>query len=94
MIVVKVELHSAVTGEVSEIARMHIINDGSGTRTRGNYHVRTLKGQSTEAFERQQIQRSSSVINYPRLSAHVWNLVTDALANMGYGLGISKKQED
>ena len=40
MIVVRVELHSAITGQVSELARMNIANIG-GTQTKGDYHCET-----------------------------------------------------
>lgn len=39
MLVVKVELHSAITGETTEIARMIIHNEG-GTKSSGDYGVR------------------------------------------------------
>lgn len=39
MIVVKVELHSAITGKVSEIGRMEICNTGEGTSEVGEYSV-------------------------------------------------------
>lgn len=38
MIIVRVELHSAITGRVTELARMGIINDGtSEINAKGNY---------------------------------------------------------
>ena len=39
MLVVKVELHSAVDGSVVEIGRANISNDGTGTHDVGNYLV-------------------------------------------------------
>ena len=39
MIVVKVELHSVRDGEVTEIGRTVIANDGTGDRKRRNYDV-------------------------------------------------------
>lgn len=44
MLVVKVELHSAVTGEITEIARSVIYNTGEGTVTRGDYKTFSLRG--------------------------------------------------
>lgn len=44
MLVVKVELHSAVTGEVTEIARSVIYNTGEGSATRGHYKCFSLRG--------------------------------------------------
>lgn len=37
MLIVRVELHSAITGEITEIARALIYNDGHGTITTGDY---------------------------------------------------------
>lgn len=88
MIVVRVELWSAVTGEVSELARMTIDNVG-GTDQLGDYRTRTMRGRSAEALHRAMlndtIQREGKVIGHPRLREHVWNLVAKALSGMGYG---------
>ncbi|API58901.1 hypothetical protein BSL82_05890 [Tardibacter chloracetimidivorans] len=84
MIVIRVELWSAVTGKVSEIARMHICNTG-GTVERGDYVAQTFKGRSSDTLSRRQIQRSGNVRDHPRLTQHVWNLVAKALKSMGYG---------
>lgn len=84
MIVVRVELHSAVSGNVTELARAHICNVG-GTDTSGDYDVRTLRGRSAETLDRGQVQRHGKVRGYPRQALHVWNLVATALATMGYG---------
>lgn len=89
MIVVRVELWSAVTGEVSELARMTIDNVG-GTRELGDYRARTMRGRSAEALHRAMlrgvIQREGKVLRHPRLREHVWNLVGKALCSMGYGV--------
>ena len=73
MIVVKVELHSAVTGIVSEIGRTILVNDGTGTRSRGNYHVAVMRKGSRQTL------RNGRVEDYPRLSYNVWRLVSRAL---------------
>jgi hypothetical protein len=89
MLVVKIELHSANTGEVKEIGRMHISNVG-GTNDRGDYKVDVLKrgafrGRARQSEYRwgdlQQLPttRTGSVENYPRLSYNVWRLVLRAL---------------
>jgi hypothetical protein len=90
VIVVRVELHSAITGVTTEIARALIYNVG-GTRERGNYKTMVFKGRDGEAWTREQIRaampnpmREAEVSDYPRLSLHVWNLVTRALIAMGY----------
>lgn len=87
MIVVRVELWSAITGQKSEIARMHITNDGSGSSLnprKGDYNVEVFKGRSCEALGRGHIHRTARVEGYNRLSLHVWNLVKRALDAAGY----------
>lgn len=84
MIVVRVELHLAISGEVSELARAYIDNIG-GDRNLGDYRVRTLKGRDTRALDRGTVQREGKVIGHPRLREHVWNLVAKALVGTGYG---------
>lgn len=88
MIVVKVELWSAITGETSEIARMTIDNIG-GNQQRGDYRTRTMRGRSVEALHKamltDNVTREGKVLGHERLRLHVWNLVAKALAGMGYG---------
>ncbi|WP_337846890.1 hypothetical protein [Sphingomonas sp.] len=83
MIVVRVELHSAIDGQVTEIARMAIDNIG-GTATRGDYRIRTLRGRSTASLARFKVQREGRVHGHARLALHVWCLVAKALAAVGY----------
>ena len=73
MIVVKVELHSARTGKVSEIGRLLISNDGTGSPTRGNYVIQRLR-RGTQA-----VQKTGRVEDYPRQSYSVWELLKRAL---------------
>lgn len=90
MIVVRVELHSAITGQQTELARMVIDNIG-GTVQRGDYRARTLRGRSRDALDRamrslpRQVQREGRVVGHARLREHVWNLVSKALIGMNYG---------
>jgi hypothetical protein len=85
MLIIRVELHSAITHRVTEIARMEIINDGSSTNpAKGNYIVRTLKGRSKEYLDRRMTLRLDDVKNWPRLGKHVWYLVAAALQALGY----------
>ncbi len=84
MIVVRVELWSAITGEKTELARMHIANIGR-TETIGNYNAATLRGRSSADLDRNSVQRKCQILGHPRLSQHVWNLVAKALSGMGYG---------
>jgi hypothetical protein len=91
MIVIRVELHSAVTRKVTEIARMHITNIG-GSRQVGHYSARTYRGRSSEQLSRGEVQRQDSIRNYPRLSLHVWHLVARALVAMKYAGGAEIEQ--
>ncbi len=85
MIVVRVELHSAVTGKVTELVRMEVANDGTGTRTRRHYEARTLRGRNTKALNQRTTQRQTTLRDWPSEQLHVWNLVATLLAKMGYG---------
>lgn len=84
MIVVRVELHSAVNGQITELARAHISNIG-GTNEAGDYECVTLRGRSTATIDRRVPQRHGKVLGHARLREHVWNLVAKALTGMGYG---------
>ena len=88
MIVVRVELHSAITKRVTELARMTIANAG-GTEQRGDYDCQTLRGRDSDALDRSfadsVVTRKCQVRGHERLKLHVWNLVAKALAGMGYG---------
>lgn len=75
MILVRVELHSARTGKVTELGRMHISNVGTGTAERGNYRIEVMRKGSQD-----RVQRAGAVLGYPRLSYPVWELVRRALA--------------
>jgi len=83
MIIVRVELHSAATRQVTEIARMRICNIG-GTRERGDYRAETFRGRSAQQLARLIRQRAATISDYPRLSIHVWHLIARALVGMGY----------
>ena len=84
MIIVRVELHSAITGAVTELARMRICNDGSGSATHGNYSGSTFRGRDKAALDRAIVSRSAGLSDYPRQSQHIWNLVARMLQRMGY----------
>ncbi len=74
MIVVKIELHSARTHEVTEIGRMHIMNTGYSDRPEwGNYVARLFRRGSRKVL------REASVNDHARLSATVWKLVAKAI---------------
>lgn len=80
MLVVKVELHSARTGEITEIARAIIANVG-GTNELGDYTVRV--GRKAKQFDNRTVWhkpfRTGEVKKYPRLRYNVWRLVIRAL---------------
>lgn len=84
MIRVRVELLSAVTGKTTERARMHIINDGTGGMTLGDYDVKVLRGRCAEALDNGLVNKRGRVVRYPRQRLHVWNLVRRALTATGY----------
>ena len=77
MLVINVELHSAITHKITTIARMSISNVG-GTVSRGDYSAKTFHKTTGEPL------RSGEVLNHPRISANVWVLVRKALQVMGY----------
>jgi len=80
MIVVKVELHSAITGNVTELARMTVATDGTGDVKTGNYNVyRARKGQKTNVDLLSKPFRAGRVECHARLNEHVWNLVRKAI---------------
>ena len=88
MIRVRVELISATTGKTTELARMHIANDGKQSAAnprRGSYSGKTLIGRSVKALELGIVNRCGVVENHDRLGLHVWHLVGKMLCNMGYG---------
>lgn len=85
MIVVRVELWSAITGAKTELARMEICNDETGTFQRRNYIARTLTGRSTAQLDRRKTERQAEFKNYPSERVHIWNLVAAVLETLGYG---------
>lgn len=90
MIVVKVELWSAVSGEKTELARMVLDNQAvSDDGQKGDYRVRTFRGRNAKALTlsmvTNNVTRESKVVGHRRLALHVWHLVAKGLANMGYG---------
>jgi hypothetical protein len=73
MIRVTVELIPWGVGEPKQIGLMHIANDGSGSRDRGNYTASVFrKGWG-------KVLRRGEVKDYPRLNYNVWRLVMRCL---------------
>lgn len=83
MIIVRVELHSAITGNTTELARMDLCNIG-GTRNSGDYDVKVMRGRDREKLSKRTAQREGRVLGHPRLSQHVWHLVAKALKACNY----------
>jgi hypothetical protein len=88
MIVVKIELWSARTGEQTELGRMYIANDGtSRDPKRGDYKVKVARKGSKKfngwrdfkGWAAIKSTREGEVKDYPRLSYNVWRLITRAL---------------
>lgn len=92
MIVVRVELHSAITGQRTELARMEICNQGSGSVSLGDYAARTLRGRGEASLNQGALSRSTTLDRWPRQKLHVWNLVAALLSGMGYGHPARKGQ--
>lgn len=85
MIVVSVQLWSARTGRKTELARMEICNDETGTKSLRNYIARTLRGRCTTALDRRTTHRQTRITRWPSERVHVFNLVAACLKRMAYG---------
>ena len=87
MIVVRIELHSARTGEVTELGKMLIANDGTSPNPkRGDYTVKLARRGVTDPDHSKtwnRPQRQARVEKYPRLSFSVWVLVARGLKALG-----------
>lgn len=79
MLVIKIELHSAVTGAVTELGRTYIANVG-GTHERGEYDVKVCRKNKLDYIAASKNPlRKGHVYDYPRNSYNVWRLVARAL---------------
>jgi hypothetical protein len=75
MIVVRVEMHSAVTSEVRELGRVEISNDvATGTDEIGFYNVEVRSDESTKVHR-------GRVEGYARKTRSIWSLVQLALSS-------------
>lgn len=87
VLIVRVELLSAVTGDKKEIACMIIANDGtSQLASRGDYDGWILKT-GPEGYVPEvkfPTLRKGRVENHKRLTLSVWNLVLKMLQQMKY----------
>jgi len=86
MIVVTVELHSAVTGQVKLLGKAIIANDGTNSDPSVGHYDLCVGRKGTADLKQiyMRPQRHSRVENYPRQKLSVWNLVVRGLAAAGY----------
>lgn len=79
MISADVKLESAISPDRDALlCRVEIVNDGSGTRTRGNYDVRLYpRGGSNRPI------RTARVENWPRQARPPWRLFQAAMEALG-----------
>lgn len=79
MLVIRIELWSAITGQRREIGTVTIANVG-GTKTRGNYEVKLFKNLRDAA--KKAIWKKGVVEGFPRLRLGPYDLLLRALAAM------------
>lgn len=75
MLVVKIELHSAVTGQITTIATGKIVNTGTGSPTRGNYRV-----ELRDAAGR--VWKTGHIEDFPRKRLLAWDLLYRCLGKL------------
>jgi hypothetical protein len=75
MLVVRIELHSAVTGEIKTVATGKIINTGTGSPSRGNYRI-----ELRDAAGR--VWKTSRIEGFPRKRLLAWDLLYRALKKL------------
>lgn len=86
MIVVKIELWSAITHAATEIGRMYIANTRQGSVDRGDYDVAVCRrgsegvpsGFALAETCAPKAARTGKVTDYPRQAYNVWRLITRA----------------
>lgn len=85
MLVLKLELHKFGNGEIVELGRMIIANDGGGDMHTGNYDVRLgRKGCQDHRQIYTKPVRQGRVENHKRLAENVWSLVGKALRAINF----------
>jgi len=75
MLIVKIELHSAVTGQITTLATGKIINTGTGSPTQGNYLI-----ELRDAAGR--IWKTGHIEKFPRKRLLAWDLLHRALEKL------------
>lgn len=84
MIIVRVELHSAITKQVTELARIKIANDESGNYSSRNYKAVSYRGRNAKALDKETVQKYTELKDWKSNQYHVWNLVRAILTGLGY----------
>lgn len=88
MIIVTVELKSAIDGRREKLGEMIIANDATSSDPKvGNYDAFVYRKPKFFTWKSltANMTRRSRVEGYRRQSRVIWDLVTLALKNMGYG---------
>ena len=75
MLVIRIELHSAVTGQITTIATGTICNTGTGSPTQGNYRIE-LRDAAGRKWKTGQIE------GFPRKRLLAWDLLYHALEKL------------
>lgn len=83
MIEITIRLHSAKTGEVTELGRMVICNDGTGDENRGNYNVYLGRKGANISRTRDAPARTGRVEDHARKHLSVWVLANKAIESLG-----------
>lgn len=95
MIIVRVALLSAITGQETNLGVLMIANDGKSNNVKkSSYDVVAMVNQSEPVIDADgiilrkpdfvQTTRTGRLENHPRLSLTIWHLVARMLQNMGY----------
>lgn len=80
MLVVKVELwRHGNENDVTEIGRLYVINDGTGTKERGNYELYLCRRGTTERPPDGVYTGKGRIKDYPRKSYPAWELIRRGL---------------
>jgi len=75
MLVVRIELHSAVTGEIKTLATGKICNTGTGSPTQGSYRIE-LHDAAGRCW------KSGHIEGFPRKRLLAWDLLYRALEKL------------
>jgi hypothetical protein len=75
MLIVKIELHSAVSGEIKTVATGKIVNTGTGSPTQGNYRI-----ELRDAAGR--LWKTGHIEGFPRKRLLAWDLLYRVLKKL------------